>query len=199
MSRHSDLTGSQLHEPKGVENALLGEVYAADGAGSGSWVNFRRSGFFDYNDAATAGSPIVVPGTGAFVKLTNDTLGAFTNRDFPPTGVTDVWDDIAQEFNWSQLQNGDTVDIRIDLELTTTSANQQINIGLELGGGAYTLPFGQAIIKTADTGDYLRYSGIYIGDDTTRLGGGFFKIASDSTLNVVVRGWYVRILPGNYL
>jgi hypothetical protein len=34
---HKDLTGDQLHEPKGVETAPVGTVYTADGIGSGSW------------------------------------------------------------------------------------------------------------------------------------------------------------------
>lgn len=38
MPEHSQLTGSQLHEPKGVASATSGQVYVADGAGSGSWT-----------------------------------------------------------------------------------------------------------------------------------------------------------------
>jgi hypothetical protein len=37
MSLHSALTGTDLHEPKGVEAATADEVYVADGAGSGTW------------------------------------------------------------------------------------------------------------------------------------------------------------------
>jgi hypothetical protein len=36
---HKDLTGAQLHEPKGVEDAVSGTVYVADGAGSGDWAD----------------------------------------------------------------------------------------------------------------------------------------------------------------
>jgi hypothetical protein len=34
---HADLTGDQLHEPKGADAAADGTVYVADGAGSGAW------------------------------------------------------------------------------------------------------------------------------------------------------------------
>ena len=34
---HSGLTGNQVHEPKGIETATLGQWYVTDGAGSGSW------------------------------------------------------------------------------------------------------------------------------------------------------------------
>lgn len=39
MPLHKDLTGAELHEPKGVESALSGTVYVANGSGSGSWTN----------------------------------------------------------------------------------------------------------------------------------------------------------------
>ena len=43
MTEHRLLTGNSLHEPKGVENATAGQVYVADGLGSGSWQS-RESG-----------------------------------------------------------------------------------------------------------------------------------------------------------
>lgn len=39
MPLHRDLTGAELHEPKGVESALSGTIYVANGSGSGSWTN----------------------------------------------------------------------------------------------------------------------------------------------------------------
>ena len=42
---HASLTGSQLHEPKGASTAALGEVYVADGTGSGNWANVGTSSF----------------------------------------------------------------------------------------------------------------------------------------------------------
>lgn len=35
---HKNLTGSDLHEPKGADSALAGTVYVANGSGSGVWV-----------------------------------------------------------------------------------------------------------------------------------------------------------------
>ena len=37
-SVHRNLTGADLHEPKGADSALAGMVYVSDGAGSGAWV-----------------------------------------------------------------------------------------------------------------------------------------------------------------
>lgn len=36
---HKDLTGDQLHEPKGTSTAPEGSVYVADGGGSGTWLD----------------------------------------------------------------------------------------------------------------------------------------------------------------
>lgn len=38
MSVHKDLTGADLHEPKGADTATSGKVYVSDGAGSGAWT-----------------------------------------------------------------------------------------------------------------------------------------------------------------
>lgn len=37
MVAHVDLTGADLHEPKGVASASSGQIYVADGSGSGTW------------------------------------------------------------------------------------------------------------------------------------------------------------------
>lgn len=37
MAEHRTLTGDSLHEPKGADTATVGQVYTADGLGSGSW------------------------------------------------------------------------------------------------------------------------------------------------------------------
>lgn len=37
MALHKDLTGADLHEPKGADTASANTTYLADGAGSGAW------------------------------------------------------------------------------------------------------------------------------------------------------------------
>ena len=43
MANHADLTGADLHEPKGAAAAASGTVYVSDGAGSGSWTSLAAS------------------------------------------------------------------------------------------------------------------------------------------------------------
>lgn len=39
MASHKNLTGLDLHEPKGVATASINTVYLADGGGSGTWTS----------------------------------------------------------------------------------------------------------------------------------------------------------------
>lgn len=40
---HSILTGSEIHEPKGIDSAAVNQVYTASGGGSGSWKKVNAS------------------------------------------------------------------------------------------------------------------------------------------------------------
>ena len=53
---HSTLTSSELHEPKGVASATAGEVYVADGSGSGDWTpaDSHIAGYIDFDDTTPA-------------------------------------------------------------------------------------------------------------------------------------------------
>lgn len=52
---HKNLTGTDLHEPKGVAAATVDKVYVSDGAGSGAWQKIDR----DQLDSANGGNPMV--------------------------------------------------------------------------------------------------------------------------------------------
>ena len=64
---HSTLTGTDLHEPKGIAAASSGELYFADGAGSGAWAAPDAVVFMEkhiagltYSNAADATNDITV-------------------------------------------------------------------------------------------------------------------------------------------
>ena len=155
-----------------------------------------RIGLFDYNDLATQTTPINIPSGLVNVDIPNDGQGPFTNKNFAPFGVTDIWDADAGLFDWSQLKLGDMVDMRLDLSVTTTSPNQTIIVELVLaiGGFEYAIPFVQANVKTTGTYPVNRYNGVYMGDNNTLLNGADFRIRSDAAATMVVNGWYCRVL-----
>lgn len=155
-------------------------------------------GIYDYNDVATVSTPINVPATETFVDITNDALGSFTNKDYPLPGVADLWDAVNQRFDFSDLSLGDKVDIRLDIEVTTTVPNQDIDVVLVMAdgeAGEYEIPFVNSSYKTAKANDLNSFNGVYMGDSNTRDNYAKFKIKSDDVATVVVRGWYLTVTP----
>lgn len=154
-------------------------------------------GFLDYNDSSTTGTPIIVSADTPTI-LTNDGLGPFTNKDYKPIGIIDVWSAGSDTFNWSELKLGDMVDIRLDLDLITTLNNTEVRIDLVLavgGSGEYRIPWvSDSNYKTQGTHNINTYNGIYMGDINTLDNPARFEIVSDTNCTVVVNGWYVKII-----
>lgn len=42
---HASLTGASLHEPKGIESSLSGQVYVSNGASTGAWTSIDSTSF----------------------------------------------------------------------------------------------------------------------------------------------------------
>ena len=152
-------------------------------------------GFFDYADLATQTIPISFV-AGVDKKLTNDALGATTNKNYPPYGITDVWSTSTNECNFSQLSLGDAVGIRFDVTATTTSANQVISGYIKLGVGTaseYQLQIFSENIKTSGANNRVFYTKLYIGSEDIRTAPAEFYILSDNNGTVKVNGWYFQI------
>lgn len=155
-----------------------------------------RMGFADYSDAATSTTPISVP-QGVPTVLTNDAAGPFTNTSHLPAGVTRVWNGATNQFDWSELSIGDTVDIRLDGTVVTTTPNQTFLITLVAGigsGSEYSIPFAGAVTKSVGSVPASRFNGIYIGNSETKDFPAELRITSDAAATVVVNGWYCRII-----
>lgn len=92
---HRNLTGADLHEPKGADTALSGQVYVSNGVGSGSWtdassiiansawdsgdtkITFRTTaptGWILFSEGGTIGDG----SSSATVRANADTLDLFT-------------------------------------------------------------------------------------------------------------------------
>lgn len=165
--------------------------------GSSLLVDNCRIGYFDYNDLATVSTPLVVTAVGSPIVIPNDAAGPQTYRADAPTGITDVWDEIADSFDWSELKAGDMVDIRLDLRVITVSVNTEVKVDLHLGDGAgiYTIPFvTETNFKTTGSHPINRYNGIYLANANTIDNGGQFKISTDKDCTVIVIGWYCKLL-----
>ena len=71
---HSTLTDPYLHEPKGAASASSGEVYVANGAGSGAWtaketlIELSLEGYLE-NVSAVETVYVPIPFAGTVVKI----------------------------------------------------------------------------------------------------------------------------------
>ena len=149
-----------------IRNELLEQILAASGGGGGA------NGFIDYNDTSTTVSPVTLSAD-TWTALPNDGLGAFTNKDYKPSGVTELMDVSTGKVDPTELPLGATILIRNDFTVTPNTNNSLLEFRYTLGngGGAYTL---EKIIGRLDSGSGIGYRRslvpdmIYMGDTNTR-------------------------------
>lgn len=157
------------------------------------YQNHEYSGIYDYNHG---GADLNIAAADVWYSIENDGAGAFTNTTYGLSTVADIWNTSTNLFDFSGLAFGDSIDFRIDLDITTTAPNQEVGIDLFLAtsGSAYQIPFltGQQY-KTAGTHRVVTYSGIYVGDANTRDNPGVFKIRSSDLATVAIAGWYAKV------
>lgn len=173
-------------------------VVFEDGTELGSSEAMVRHGWMDYNDLVTATTPLSIPATMVYTDLTNDGAGPFTNLVHAPPGVTSLWNTTTNSLDFSELSIGDSIDIRLDLTITTTEKNQEVatRVLLANGGSSYDIPLNDNIYKNEDEYHLVKYMGLYIGDINTRDNPAKLQIATDELLDVVVNGIYIRVLRG---
>lgn len=84
---HSTLTDPYLHEPKGVAAASSGDVYVANGAGSGTWEDHRRSVFTLHFDDISSAQDLYfpIPFGGTVSRVTSVLEGAISGSDLVVT------------------------------------------------------------------------------------------------------------------
>jgi len=223
---HDSIADGERHEPKGISTAALDEVYAADGAGGGTWKSLDetltsgatakqifvadgagssswedsvRMGWQDYNDVATATTPIILSSAGTWFNITNDGAGTFTNTAYRIPGAIDTWNTSTNRFDWSGLDLGDVVILRWDLEFTTSGIDHEINVRIRLAEGhadQYELPLSRDAYKTAGTYRETRTTQIYMGDLPTRDNPGVLQVMSDTGTSdtVKVNGWVATVI-----
>ena len=154
-------------------------------------------GWADYEDVATTGTPISV--TAIPTVLTNDGLGIDTNTKYLPTsgnGVTQLWDTSSNGFDFSDLEVGDMVDIRMDITMIIVSNNTAVDVDLHMGsGGSVVVPFiSQQNFKSTGSFEVIRYMGIYIGSEDVRDNLAQLKINADNNCTCTVHGWYIKAI-----
>lgn len=152
------------------------------------------TGSANYQDTATQSSPI--SGTsGAAHALTCNGLGTQSYDDLP-TGVAQLWDASTDALDFTDLAPIDTVEIRIDVEVTTTSANQEVELYIDMaqGGFNYQIPLRKAVVKSAGANQIAIYTSLYMGDSNTVDNPAQIKLLSDGNTSTIVNGWFIKVL-----
>lgn len=126
---HRSLTTDDLHEPKGVAAATSGQVYIANGAGSGTWTSLNNSNKIVLNvritDVSTAGSYWVVsPIAGDISAIYTVINGALATAD--ATITAEIGGTLVTDSSITITQSGSAAG---DVDSSTPSANNTLTAG----------------------------------------------------------------------
>lgn len=154
-----------------------------------------NSGWANYNDTATALVPIVAAAD-IWTQVTCDGLGAQTVTDYLPPTVTQLWDTTTNELDFSELNVGDVVTVRIDITTTPSINNSDINCRIHFNAfGGFDLP---SYLGTMASGAGVEYQFVlafpfYIGSADVRDQGAKIEISVDSGSTVQVQGLFIKV------
>ena len=151
--------------------------------------------WFNASDTATAATPITHGAGATTTFLTNNAAGATTTSYNPDLEAT-LWKPATNEFDFSSLKIGDTIEFRIDVVIANAAA-QEINLVMDLAEGTdtpYSLNVNHTYFKTASSGDQVTAMfRVYIGNEITRTGTARFRLTSVAATTIVVNGWFYQI------
>lgn len=160
--------------------------------------NVLSGGWGNYINGNT--NPITIP-SGVETKLTLDADSGLVRELLPP-GVSGLWNSSTSQFDFSSLEVGDMVEIRLDGGLTTTTINDSFQVNLTVAKGSpsqFLLPFASGNRFIAGLNDVSRYNGLYLGIDDADIKNfpaEFSAISSDDASGFLI-DVYVRVIQVN--
>lgn len=128
---HVDIGAGEIHEPKGIASANAGEIYVADGGGSGSHI--RIQGWSQYEDTdRTVGTPSQTLTAGVRTLWTNDG-GYSTTEKAPSDIVSSLWN--TSTSTHQPISEFDVYHLRMSFTAQNYSGTDPyIEIELDIGG-----------------------------------------------------------------
>jgi len=134
--QHSLLPDADAHEPKGADNAVLGQYYVSDGNGSGVWTSpppnttFCLSTRFRYEAASIWYTNIIFPVDCTIINISGHTL---SNGNFTITGKRNT--DTSALFTMDQTSyTSDEKAMYTPPSTLTMAAGDNIVITSDIGG-----------------------------------------------------------------
>lgn len=126
--QHSDITDPNIHEPKGISTATTGQVYAADGAGSGDWYVIDARGSVGFSNIAV---PLTITYPASYTKVNPVT----TASGFP----REVTESASSRITYTGV-NTKPLQIVANLYLEQTSgSSKDIRVAIYKNGSIVTL------------------------------------------------------------
>ncbi len=189
MPEHKDLTGADLHEPKGVATASNKQIFIADGAGSGVWKDHSGS---------QHGEMIIMSNTVATVTPTAADSTLNTDSDY-----------VKQVAGWS-AGHEDGITFSVDKMIVSVDGDYEIHFwgdilypsSNQLVGIKYaindTAPYSvrKLLTNSASNGDILNVSGSGIITAMTAGDSLSIYIATDNNNDptIVESGFLIKLL-----
>lgn len=192
MPNHRDLPEDQLHEPKGIKDASLGDVVVADGLGGSRVEGASRVGFGYYVHDSSNPYQSIPAGLGTKTQLQNLADGANTNtlylNGFPPT-----WNGGTHRLNTDFLFLGDFVEATFTIEYAGTSVGQDVELGMVFDvGGLYEFTAESFKVPNLSTRERTITVSIPVLAAPPIVGGGYFWCSSSAAMNVRMKDLIVK-------
>jgi len=156
--------------------------------------NAQSLGFIDYNDNT---GTVSVPAN-TWTDVPNNGAGPFTNKQYAPINVNELLDPATGYLDFSDLDLGDSVQIRIDFKVRPNINNAKLQCRYVLGSGAneYAL---SVFEKRLDSGSGIDYDSdkgsffIYMGDENTRGNPGKLQVRVSSAATLDNSGIAIQV------
>tara|TARA_R110002050_G_scaffold291167_2_gene445460 strand:- start:31071 stop:31661 length:591 start_codon:yes stop_codon:yes gene_type:complete len=183
MAEHKNLTGTNLHEPKGVAESSINKVYVSDGLGSGAWEKIM--GWEQYVDnRITDGTPAMALTSGVRTQFLCNGSTSIVSRP-PSDAINPLWN-VSTNLH-KPIAAFDTYHLRFAFTASSYSGTSPyIDIELDIGGGIGTiLSHTHTLIRSgAEQAGVINFS-VYSGSTYLANGGGvFFTYSGTGTCNI---------------
>lgn len=182
MPEHKDLTGANLHEPKGADSASEGQIYIADGLGSGVWRSNAWNTHGVMKIEANTTAEVTPTAADATLATDSDYTKVITNWQAGHLeGITFNTDELVIPINgeyeihgWANISlpsNNQRVGLKYAVNDSTPYSTQKL-VGTSAAAGDIVNVSGAAIITLASTDTVSLYIATDKAGDPTVLEAG---------------------------
>lgn len=129
-----------------------------------------------------------------WTKVNNNGGGANTYLGGALSGI-DIYNTTTYQFDYSDLSLYDSVDIRFDANVTTTSANQEVRVRLLLSVGSLNIPltFVDNFYKTVGTYPIFGLIQNHIFTANVQSNPSQIEMFSDASATLQTNGWAIKV------